>query len=420
MNFQVELQVLLSAKAHRDPIGMSRIVELPFPPFPGLALFGLMEDPEEPVIVAEVAYSVIDRAFSCELEEDVYCPEDEEEVAVLTIGDKIAEYGDQWEVNEPGEPPVQGTKLNRQPAVASSNVADDYPGRMAVQLEVDCCGRRDCHGQETEKYPGEARHPQGGRLHRQPDPGTRRPRRDARLARVLLHGRRRRLDAGPGGPVGALCLAMAGSPQSVRILEKLHLVWYFDGSASKIGDNMLVNAARMKEVFSEIWVMNTDNMAISGETIDYGPCAFMNAYDPGTVFSSIDHAGRYAYGNQPAVAQWNLARFAEALLLLQEPDQKKAVALASEALGEFPALFERHWLEGMREKLSLQTGEAGDSDLIRALLDWMQKSRADFTNTFRDLSSEGPPFVHWPRSASARRVRMRYVRRAQRVNAIPR
>src|SRR5437016_5265374 len=85
-------------------------------------------------------------------------------------------------------------------------------------------------------------------------------------------------------------------------------------------------------------VMNTDNMAISGETIDYGPCAFMNAYDPGTVFNSIDHAGRYAYGNQPAVAQWNLARFAEALLLLQEPDQKKAVALASEALGEFPAL----------------------------------------------------------------------------------
>src|SRR4051794_22245514 len=137
--------------------------------------------------------------------------------------------------------------------------------------------------------------------------------------------------------------------------------------------------------------MNTDNMAISGETIDYGPCAFMNAYDPGTVFSSIDHAGRYAYGNQPAVAQWNLARFAEALLLLLEPDPEKAVALASEALGEFLALFERYWLEGMREKLSLQTGEAGDPDLIRALLDWMQKSRADFTNTFRDLSSERPP-----------------------------
>ena len=138
-------------------------------------------------------------------------------------------------------------------------------------------------------------------------------------------------------------------------------------------------------------VMNTDNMAISGETIDYGPCAFMNAYDPDTVFSSIDHAGRYAYGNQPAIAQWNLARFAETLLPLLDPDQEKAVAIATEVLGEFPALFERYWLAGMRKKLGLQTDEAGDVELIRSLLDWMQKSRADFTNTFRDLSSEGPP-----------------------------
>ena len=84
-------------------------------------------------------------------------------------------------------------------------------------------------------------------------------------------------------------------------------------------------------------VMNTDNMAISGETIDYGPCAFMNAYDPDTVFSSIDHAGRYAYGNQPAIAQWNLARFAETLLPLLDPDQEKAVAIATEVLDEFPA-----------------------------------------------------------------------------------
>ena len=138
-------------------------------------------------------------------------------------------------------------------------------------------------------------------------------------------------------------------------------------------------------------VMNTDNMAISGETIDYGPCAFMNAYRPDTVFSSIDHAGRYAYGNQPAIAQWNLARFAETLLPLLDSDQEKAVAIASEALGEYPALFERYWLAGMRKKLGLQTDEAGDVELIRSLLDWMQKSRADFTNTFRDLSSEEPP-----------------------------
>jgi uncharacterized protein YdiU (UPF0061 family) len=138
-------------------------------------------------------------------------------------------------------------------------------------------------------------------------------------------------------------------------------------------------------------VMNTDNMAVSGETIDYGPCAFMNAYRPDTVFSSIDHGGRYAYGNQPRVAQWNLARFAEALLPLLDPDQEKAVAAATEALGEYPALFERYWLAGMRGKLGLQTAEAGDAEVVGSLLDWMEKSRADFTNTFRDLSSEGPP-----------------------------
>src|SRR5207237_3492508 len=97
-------------------------------------------------------------------------------------------------------------------------------------------------------------------------------------------------------------------------------------------------------------VMNTDNMAISGETIDYGPCAFMNAYRSDTVFSSIDHAGRYAYGNQPAIAQWNLARFAETLLPLLDADQEKAVASAMEVLNEFPAVFERSWLAGMRQK----------------------------------------------------------------------
>src|SRR5205085_11870258 len=95
-------------------------------------------------------------------------------------------------------------------------------------------------------------------------------------------------------------------------------------------------------------VMNTDNMAISGETIDYGPCAFMDAFDPGTVFSSIDHAGRYAYGNQPPTAQWNLARFAETLLPLLDPDPEEAVGMATEVLGEFPARFERYWLAGMR------------------------------------------------------------------------
>lgn len=138
-------------------------------------------------------------------------------------------------------------------------------------------------------------------------------------------------------------------------------------------------------------VMNTDNMAISGETIDYGPCAFMNAYNSTTVFSSIDHAGRYAYGNQPAIAQWNLARFAETLLPLLDSEQQKAVALASEVLGDYPARFERYWLGGMRQKLGLQLAEASDVELIRSLLAWMEQTRADFTNTFRDLSSGEPP-----------------------------
>jgi uncharacterized protein YdiU (UPF0061 family) len=151
-------------------------------------------------------------------------------------------------------------------------------------------------------------------------------------------------------------------------------------------------------------VMNTDNMTISGETIDYGPCAFMNVYDPDTVFSSIDYAGRYAYGNQPTIANWNLARFAETLLPLLGADQQKAVAMASETLAEFPTRFEGHWLQGMRKKLGCQTSEADDAKLIQSLLDWMQTSRADFTNTFRDLSSgrplidkqyQEPPFQAW-------------------------
>jgi uncharacterized protein YdiU (UPF0061 family) len=138
-------------------------------------------------------------------------------------------------------------------------------------------------------------------------------------------------------------------------------------------------------------VMNTDNMAVSGETIDYGPCAFMNAYDPGTVFSSIDRGGRYSYGNQPGIARWNLARFAETLLPLLAADPEAAVAVATEVLEEFPARFDRYWLAGMRDKLGLQSEQAGDPELVRALLDWMAKARADFTNTFRDLSAEEPP-----------------------------
>lgn len=134
-------------------------------------------------------------------------------------------------------------------------------------------------------------------------------------------------------------------------------------------------------------VMNTDNMALSGETIDYGPCAFMESYDPGTVFSSIDHGGRYAYGNQPSIAQWNLARLAEAMLPLFDPDVDRAVERAKAALARFPDLFERHWLDGMRAKLGLSTQEAGDKALVDDFLAWMQRRSADFTNTFRSVAS---------------------------------
>ncbi len=138
-------------------------------------------------------------------------------------------------------------------------------------------------------------------------------------------------------------------------------------------------------------VMNTDNVAISGETIDYGPCAFMNAYDPDTVFSSIDQAGRYSYGNQPGIMQWNLARFAETLLTLLDPKPEVAIALAKQVLEEFPAQFGEYWLTGMRRKLGLRMNEEGDGELIGQLLDWMRISHADFTNTFLDLSGAEPP-----------------------------
>ena len=140
-------------------------------------------------------------------------------------------------------------------------------------------------------------------------------------------------------------------------------------------------------------VMNTDNMTISGETIDYGPCAFMDGYDPATVFSSIDTEGRYAYGNQPRVAGWNLTRFAEALLPLLDTDKEKALEKAREAVGKFPAAFTRYWLEGMRRKLGLSTEEEGDGALIDELLRLMQEHKADFTNTFRALTLGRPDLV---------------------------
>lgn len=133
-------------------------------------------------------------------------------------------------------------------------------------------------------------------------------------------------------------------------------------------------------------VMNTDNMAISGETIDYGPCAFIDTYNLETVFSSIDREGRYAYGNQPKIAVWNLARFAETLLPLLHADEEQSVKLAEEELGKFAALYHGHWLAGMRSKLGLFKEEAEDETLIEDLLRLMQQQGADYTNTFRGLT----------------------------------
>lgn len=133
-------------------------------------------------------------------------------------------------------------------------------------------------------------------------------------------------------------------------------------------------------------VMNTDNMAISGETIDYGPCAFMDHYHPNTVFSSIDHAGRYAYANQPGIAQWDLARFAETLLPLIDADTDKAVGLATAVLESFTAQFEAQLFDELRCKIGLTDGREGDADLIKRLFAAMQEAGADFTLTFRTLA----------------------------------
>jgi serine/tyrosine/threonine adenylyltransferase len=144
-------------------------------------------------------------------------------------------------------------------------------------------------------------------------------------------------------------------------------------------------------------VMNTDNMSIAGETIDYGPCAFMDSYHPATVFSSIDHQGRYAYANQPRIATWNLARLAETLLPLLNDDQQKAVAQAEEVLEGFSASFEGAFLAGMRKKLGLFSAEKGDSELAREFLSLLAANEADFTVAFRRLSeSAGDPAVDEP------------------------
>ncbi len=133
-------------------------------------------------------------------------------------------------------------------------------------------------------------------------------------------------------------------------------------------------------------VMNTDNMTISGETIDYGPCAFLDHYDPHACFSSIDKQGRYAYDQQADIAAWNLARFAETLLPLIHDDQKYAIDAATEVIASFDAMFKTYWLNGMRAKLGLGTTNENDSGLVNELLDIMHKNHIDFTHMFRNLT----------------------------------
>lgn len=192
-------------------------------------------------------------------------------------------------------------------------------------------------------------------------------------------------------------------------------------------------------------VMNTDNCSIAGETIDYGPCAFMDAYDPETVFSSIDHGGRYAYGQQPPIANWNLARFGETLLPLLDDNTDTALAIANQSLSAFQNLYAAALIGGMRRKLGLFNEEEGDGALAQDLLNVMADGQADFTLTFRRLDPEQDgdvrplfsnpePYDAWaarwrerlvrePREAASRRAMMRqanpaYIPRNHRVEAV--
>ena len=149
--------------------------------------------------------------------------------------------------------------------------------------------------------------------------------------------------------------------------------------------DLVVNWMRVSFVHG---VMNTDNMSISGETIDYGPCAFMDTYDPQTVFSSIDKMGRYAYCNQPIITKWNLARLAECLIPLIDTNQNKSIELATEIINSFEKKYEEKWMEMMRHKLGLSILDEKDKFLILDLLTWMHQHKADYTNTFCYLMNE--------------------------------
>jgi serine/tyrosine/threonine adenylyltransferase len=190
--------------------------------------------------------------------------------------------------------------------------------------------------------------------------------------------------------------AARGDVEAVRHLADYVIARHYPqaaGSTNPYGVLLDLVVARQAELIAK-WllvgfihgVMNTDNVSIAGETIDYGPCAFMDAYDPAMVYSSIDNFGRYAYGNQPRIAQWNLARLAETLLPLLAEDQDSAVAMANEEVGRFAGRFEAAYATGLRRKLGLFQERQDDNVLARNLLDRMARNGADFTLTFRRLS----------------------------------
>ena len=163
-------------------------------------------------------------------------------------------------------------------------------------------------------------------------------------------------------------------------------------------------------------VMNTDNMTISGESIDFGPCAFMDAFDPSTVFSSIDDAGRYAYGNQPHIALWNLTRLAETLLPLLDVDVESAKAIVSEVLQSFSGRYHEFWTNGMRAKLGLSDPGGDAGEMIDELLVALREQNIDFTAFFRALSlavlgNAAPVRSLFPRSGVVRRVGRSLARR---------
>ncbi len=218
--------------------------------------------------------------------------------------------------------------------------------------------------------------------------------------------------------------AALGDIESLRVLADHTLRRHFPDRADSEHPALALLDAALESQASLIaqWmrvgfvhgVMNTDNMALSGETIDYGPCAFVDAYDPATVFSSIDRYGRYAFAQQPQIAAWNLARLAEALLPILHPDPETAVARANEALESFEGRYRRHWLAAMRGKLGLFTEEADDGALAEELLRAMHEARADYTHTFRNLrppATAAPDlpadaaFAAWQQSWAARLAR---------------